>query len=65
MDKKLFFIVFPVIFTANIYLLDFNTTVLAIPAMADEFDLSLKLASWIILSSFLTLQNIVEPVPDN
>ena len=62
MDKKLFFIVFPVIFTANIYLLDFNTTVLAIPAMADEFDLSLKLASWIILSSSIVMTAFLMPI---
>ena len=62
MDKKLFFIVFPVIFTANIYLLDFNTTILAIPAMADEFDLSLKLASWIILSSSIVMTAFLMPI---
>jgi MFS family permease len=62
MDKKLFFIVFPVVFTANIYLLDFNTTILAIPSIADEFDLSLKPASWIILSSSIVMTAFLMPI---
>ena len=51
MDKKLLLVVFPVVFTANIFLLDFNTTIIAMPSIIDEFDLSLRLASWIILSA--------------
>ena len=50
-DKKLLLVVFPVVFTANIFLLDFNTTIIAMPSIIDEFDLALRLASWIILSA--------------
>ena len=62
MDKKLFLIVFPVVFTANIFLLDFNTTIIAMPAIIDEFDLSLKLASWIILSASIVMTALLMPI---
>ena len=35
MDKKLLLVVFPVVFTANIFLLDFNTTIIAMPSIID------------------------------
>ena len=41
MQNKLYFVVIPVIFTALIYLLDFNTTIIGISSMSDEFDLNL------------------------
>ncbi len=62
MDKKLFLIVFPVVFTANIFLLDFNTTIIAMPSIIDEFDLSLRLASWIILSASIVMTAFLMPI---
>lgn len=62
MDKKLLLVVFPVVFTANIFLLDFNTTIIAIPSISDEFDLSLRLASWIILSASIIMTAFLMPI---
>ena len=62
MDKKLFLLIFPVVFTANIFLLDFNTTIIAIPSITDEFDLSLKVASWIILSASIISTALLMPI---
>ena len=62
MDKKLFLVVFPVVFTANIFLLDFNTTIIAMPAIIDEFDLSLRVASWIILSASIVMTALLMPI---
>ncbi len=62
MDKKLFLIVLPVVFTANIFLLDFNTTIIAMPAIIDEFDLTLRLASWIILSASIVMTALLMPI---
>ena len=62
MDKKLLLVVFPVVFTANIFLLDFNTTIIAMPSIIDEFDLSLRLASWIILSASIVMTAGLMPI---
>ena len=62
MQNKLYFVVIPVIFTALIYLLDFNTTILGISSMSDEFDLNLRLASWIILSSSIIMTAFLLPI---
>ena len=62
MDKKLLLVVFPVVFTANIFLLDFNTTIIAMPSIIDEFDLSLRLASWIILSASIIMTAGLMPI---
>ena len=62
MDKKLLLVIFPVVFTANIFLLDFNTTIIAMPSIIDEFDLSLRLASWIILSASIVMTAGLMPI---
>ena len=62
MQNKLYFVVIPVIFTALIYLLDFNTTILGISSMSDEFDLNLRLTSWIILSSSIIMTAFLLPI---
>ena len=62
MDKKLLLVIFPVVFTANIFLLDFNTTIIAMPSIIDEFDLSLRLASWIILSASIIMTAGLMPI---